>query len=142
MKHIAIMKKSWDLIPKILSGQKTIESRWYKTRRAPWNKARPDDIIFFKNVGEAVVAQATVSHVFQFEIKNISDVIAILRSYGKEICLVNNDPYTWEKLPRYGVLIRLKNPGIVQSPFHINKHGFGNNTAWITTDSISKIKIK
>ncbi|MEI7477466.1 MAG: hypothetical protein WCJ81_02865 [bacterium] len=37
MDHVAIMKKSRKLIPKIVSGEKTIESRWYQTKRAPWN---------------------------------------------------------------------------------------------------------
>lgn len=31
MEHVAIMRKSWGLTDKILSGQKKIESRWYKT---------------------------------------------------------------------------------------------------------------
>jgi len=38
MDHVAIMKRSWGLIPKILSGEKTIESRWYKKRIPPWNR--------------------------------------------------------------------------------------------------------
>lgn len=38
MHHLAILKKSWPLIPKILNKQKTIESRWYKVKCAPWNK--------------------------------------------------------------------------------------------------------
>lgn len=33
MEHVAIMKKSWGLTRKILSGEKTIESRWYRFRR-------------------------------------------------------------------------------------------------------------
>jgi len=30
MQHIAIMKKSWRLTEKILAGEKTLETRWYK----------------------------------------------------------------------------------------------------------------
>ncbi|MDO8559127.1 MAG: hypothetical protein Q7R84_02240 [bacterium] len=37
MEHLAIMKKSWGLTEKILSGQKKIESRWYLSKRSPWD---------------------------------------------------------------------------------------------------------
>ncbi|HII29434.1 TPA: hypothetical protein HA317_00010 [Candidatus Woesearchaeota archaeon] len=40
MHHIAIMKKSWGLTRKILTGEKRIESRWYKSRCPPWDKNR------------------------------------------------------------------------------------------------------
>ena len=33
MEHVAIMKKSWGLIEKILSEEKTAESHWYKTKQ-------------------------------------------------------------------------------------------------------------
>ena len=38
MEHLAIMKKSWKLLPKILKGEKKIEARWYVSRVCPWNK--------------------------------------------------------------------------------------------------------
>ena len=37
MQHVAIMKKSWGLTDKILSGQKKIESRWYLSSFCPHN---------------------------------------------------------------------------------------------------------
>lgn len=140
MDHIAIMKKSWGLIPKILSGDKTIESRWYQTRRAPWNKIKTGDKVFFKNSGEAIVAQATVSKVRQFSIGNVKDMRKIIGAYGKEICLVNSNPAQWNRLPRYCILVGLKNPKMVNKPFHINKSGFGISAAWITISDINKIK--
>jgi len=38
MDHVAIMNKKWKLIDSIIVGQKTIESRWYKFKRDPWNE--------------------------------------------------------------------------------------------------------
>jgi len=35
MDHVAIMKKSWKLTEKILSGEEKIESRWYKSKYSP-----------------------------------------------------------------------------------------------------------
>lgn len=114
MHHVAIMKKSWGLIPKILSGEKTIESRWYQTRRAPWDKIKTGDIVFFKNSGESVTAKTEVSQVWQFEIKGLTDAQEIIKKYGKKICLVNSDPSKWPKLSKYCVLLGLKNPEVVK----------------------------
>ena len=139
MDHVAIMKKSWDLIPKILSGEKTIESRWYQTRRAPWNKIKTGDTVFFKNSGEPVTAKVKVTRVWQFEIKNVSDAKDVVKKYGRQICLINPDPAKWPKLSRYCILIGLKNPQTVK-PFYINKKGFGIGAAWLVVDNINKIK--
>ncbi|MFA5047759.1 MAG: hypothetical protein WC516_01820 [Patescibacteria group bacterium] len=135
------MNKSWKLIPKILSGEKSIESRWYQTRRAPWNKIDKGDKIFFKNSGEPISAQATVSDVRQFKLGDISDIAKIIKQHGKEICLINNDPETWDKLPKYCILLSLENSQKVEVPFQINKEGFGSGAAWIIVEDINKIKI-
>lgn len=138
MHHVAIMKKSWGLIPKILSGEKTIESRWYQTRRAPWGKVNKGDTIYFKNSGEPVAAKAEVSRVYQFEVTDIADIKKILGSYGKQICLAESNPETWGRLPRYTILMELENPKAL-TPFDINKRGFGSAAAWLSVPSISQI---
>ena len=140
MHHVAIMNKSWNLIPKILSGEKSIESRWYQTRRTPWDTIKKGDTVFFKNAGEPVTAQAKISSVKQFEINGITKARELVKEYGKGICLVNNNPAVWGKLPKYCILIFLQNPLVIQKPFHINKKGFGTGAAWITLEDIEKIK--
>lgn len=141
MHHVAIMKKSWKLIPKVLSGEKTIESRWYQTRRAPWNTVKEGDTIYFKNGGEPVIAKAQVSSVLQFEINSASDCKKIVEKYGKQIGLLNLNPKTWGKLPKYCILVRLTSQEKVK-PFEINKTGFGNACAWMAVPHISHIKQK
>jgi len=141
MDHIAIMNKSWKLIPKIISGEKSIESRWYQTKRAPWDKIKKGDRIYFKNSGEAISARAEVVGVKQFEFKQADDISAVLKKYGAKICLIDNDWKTWEKTPKYAILIDLVNPHIIKKPFQINKAGFGNAVAWIAINDILKIKI-
>ena len=81
MDHVAIMKNDWGLLPKILNGQKTIESRWYQTRRAPWNKVSAGDLIYFKNSGEKIIACAKVNKVLQFENLDREKVNDILDKY-------------------------------------------------------------
>ncbi|MBI1960891.1 MAG: hypothetical protein HYS43_01295 [Candidatus Liptonbacteria bacterium] len=135
------MKKSWGLIPKILSGEKTIESRWYQTKRAPWGRIRRGDTIYFKNAGEPVVAKATITGVLQFEIGSADEASKIVRTHGKRICLINDDPHTWEKTPNYCILAFLERPEEVPKPFHIRKSGFGAAAAWLTVEDIAAIKV-
>lgn len=139
--HVAIMTKAWKLIPKILSGEKTIESRWYQTKRTPWDQIGAGDTVYFKNSGEAVTAKAEVGEVLQFTIKNLDEARNIVSKYGRSICLINHNPSTWPSLPKYCILIRLKNPQPVDPPFLIDKTGFGSAAAWITVDSIGHIKL-
>lgn len=49
--HVAILNKKKALITKIVSGQKEIESRRYKARRAPRDKIAAGDTVYFKETG-------------------------------------------------------------------------------------------
>jgi len=141
MDHVAIMKTGWNMIPKILSGQKTIESRWYQAKRAPWGKIKTGDTVYFKNSGEMVTAKAIVSKVLQCTIADISEAEAIIKKYGKKICLPNDNFVVWHPVPKYCILIFLQNSTLVKKPFHINKKGFGMPAAWLTVENIRTIKI-
>jgi len=141
MHHVAIMNKSWKLIPKIISREKTIESRWYQTKRAPWNKINKGDTIFLKNSGEEVTVSVKVSKVLQFTFKNKSEVEEVVKKYGKKICLPNQNVNTWERIPKYCILMFLEEVELLKKSFGINKSGFGNGTAWICVGHINKIKI-
>ena len=133
MDHVAIMKKSWGLIPKILSGEKTIESRWYMARYPPWNRIYAGDIVYFKDSGEPVTARAEVSKVLQFRDLTPRKVREILDTYMK------GSFYSLFEKKKYCMLILLKNPCAVE-PFKINKSGFGISAAWMCVPDINKIK--
>ncbi len=141
MDHIAIMKKSWGLIPKILSKEKKVESRWYQTKKAPWNKASKGETMYFKNVGEKIIAQATISNVTQYEIHTPQELQDILDRYAKDACLTKTTPKEWGRLPRYCILLTLTHPKKISKPFHISKRGFGIGTAWICVEDITKITL-
>ncbi len=142
MHHVAIMKKSWNLIEKILAGQKTIESRWYQTRRSPWDNIHKGDRVFFKNAGEPIQAQAAVANVLQFSLNGLDDIKRIIRTHGDGINLIQNDPVYWVSVPKYCILIFLKNPKKIEHPFHIDKKGFGSAAAWLTMPDIRERIIK
>jgi hypothetical protein len=140
MDHLVIMKKSWGLSDKILSGEKTIESRWYKQRRAPWDKISEGDNLYIKNSGEPVTIQAKVSEVLQFHNLTWVKVKEILAKYGKEIGIEDLGIY-FEMFQdkKYCILVFLSQVMKVE-PFDIDKAGFGNMSAWICVENIKQIE--
>ncbi len=142
MQHIAIMKKSWGLTEKVISGQKKIESRWYKSKYAPWDKIKPEEIVYFKNSSEPVTIKTEVKQVLQFSNLTPERVQEILNKYGDDDGIEKSDtPKFFElfKNKKYCMLIFLKNPQKI-APFEIDKTGFGAMCAWICVDDINKIK--
>ncbi|HUS49007.1 MAG TPA: ASCH domain-containing protein [Candidatus Paceibacterota bacterium] len=141
MEHLAIMKKSWKLTEKILSGKKKIESRWYKSKYPPWDNIHPGEKIYFKNSGEEVVLKAEVERVLQFSNLTPKKVKEILHKYGNEIGIeIEEIPKFLEafKSKNYCILIFIKNPQKIE-PFKITKKGYGIMSAWITLENINKI---
>lgn len=141
MDHLAIMKKSWRLLPKILSGEKTIESRWYKNKVSPWGKIKKGEIVYFKNSGELVTMTSEVSDILQFSDLTPVKVREILVKYGERSGVGEkiNEYYKMFKGKNYCLLIFLKNPKRI-TPFDVDKKGFGLMSAWIAIDDINQIK--
>src|SRR3972149_2883842 len=103
MDHVAIMKKSWGLTQKILSGEKKIESRWYKSKYRPWGKIKKGDIIYFKDSGEPVLMRAMVEKVISFSDLTPKKVRLILDKYGSIDGIEKN------KIPKFFELFEDKN---------------------------------
>ena len=141
MDHVAIMNKKLGLIDHILSGQKTIETRWYKNKSAPYDKITSGDTIYFKNSGGPVCASAKVCRVEQFSNLNIKLVQKIVDQYGAKglIDIQNKNVASWAQDKRYAILIWLKDTKNLE-PFLINKKGFGFGCAWITINNIDTIR--
>ena len=142
MEHVAIMKKSWGLTQKIMSGQKQIESRWYNAKYSPWDKIKAGEHVYFKDSGEPVTIKAEVERVVQFAGLTPEKVKEVLYEYGQD------DGLGVDKIPeyfglfrnkKYCILVFLMNPQKIE-PFDIDKSGFGAMCAWISIDNIEKIK--
>lgn len=137
------MKKQWGLTDKILTGEKSIESRWYKFKRTPWDRVLAGDLIYFKDTGGLVRVRAEVENVLQFADLTEQKTEEILEKYGeadmgaKEIMPQIRE---YARGKNYCLLIFLENPQKVDPPFDIDKTGFGAMSAWLTTDDIEKIK--
>lgn len=89
MHHIAILKKSSmtkgdSLLKNILYGKKTIDSRWYINKVAPWNQIEIDDEVYFKESGSPIRAKARVSYVIQYDDLNTNTISTIINTYGSK----------------------------------------------------------
>ena len=142
MDHVAIMRKSWGLTEKILSGEKKIESRWYKNKSKPWDFIKTGDRVYFKDSGCPVSIKAEVRRVVQFRDLTPPRSESILDTYGKATGISEADTPKYCRLfkdKKYCILIFLKDPKKVK-PFDINKKGFGAMAAWISVSDISLIR--
>ncbi len=142
MVHIAIMKKSWGITQQMLSGQKTCEERWYKTKRPPFDMAKAEDTIYFKDSGEPVFIKAKITKVLQFENLTPEKSAEIASKYAKADLGADEIPqaikdYTSHK--NYCVIVFFDNVEKIE-PFNIDKTGFGAMAAWLCLDDINTIK--
>jgi len=144
--HVAIMnKKTDDYLKWIVNGEKSVESRWYKHKYAPWDRINEGDTVYFKYTGEKVTVEATVEKIIQYEDLNEDNIEEIWNSYGKEISPGIEDMSEMieqekVKLYKYCVLIFVKDVKKIE-PFAIDKRGYGNMAAWIVIEDIDTIKI-
>ena len=142
MVHVAIMKKSWKLTGKILSGEKTVETRWYKNRVAPWGKIHEGETVYFKDSGEPVTVAAEVAKVEQFEDIDETKSRKLISVYGvSDTGTEKIDPAidAYTKGKRYCIFVHLKNPQRVK-PFEIDKSGYGAMAAWLCVDDIGELR--
>jgi ASC-1-like (ASCH) protein len=141
--HLAIMKKSWGLLPKIIDGSKTIESRWSIHKPPFWDKVRVGDIVYFKNSGEPVTVRTVCSDVKKIHpltgedsVKSVLEEFAIQDGIGVEEMLKYQVLFAHKQ---YCMLIYIKDPTEIE-PFNINKKGFALQAAWLTAQSVEEFK--
>ncbi len=143
MDHVAIMKKSWGLIPKILNGTKVAESRWYKSRIIPWNRIKKGDNLYFKNSGESVIVKTRVNKVIQYQMSNNKQALEIMKKHAEKDLGIKEIPseiLNYIKDKKYAVIVFFDRVEEIK-PFNIDKTGFGAMAAWISINNINKIKI-
>lgn len=142
MDHLAILDKKRKLLSKIISGEKTIESRWYKSKVTPWDRIKTGETVYFKDSGEPITVKATVSEVLQFYLPE-TNIVELLEKYGEEIGFSSENRkelVKWCEQRKYCILIRLKNVEKIP-PFEINKKGFGLMAAWIAVEDINLLRM-
>jgi len=137
--HLAIFTQPF--LNLILSGEKTIESRFSQNKIIPFGKIKTDDKVIMKKSGGLVYGEFTagkitfLSEVFAFfnsqEIKIEGD-LSIAKKFSKEICS-NADKDFWQKrkLAKYATLIEIKNLNIYKKPRSCHEKNLKDRRAWI-----------
>ncbi len=110
----------------ILSGKKTIETRFSKARIAPFGAVSIGDIIYMKLPGGDVVGQFKVKKVFSFEGLTPEDVDKIFSDYGKRIGIGSKEEdegYHQDKREsKFGTLIFIsESERFITSPIKVKK---------------------
>lgn len=123
-KHLAIMYQS--TIEAILSGKKTVETRFSKNKIVPYCQVSAGDIIYMKLPGGEIVGQCRVRKVFYFEGLTPADIDKIFKDYSKEISVGNkkeDEKYRLEKRSSvFGTLIFIsESERFITSPIKIKK---------------------
>ncbi len=101
-KHIAIFSPGMG--EKILSGEKTVESRFSKSKVPPYSEVSVGDIIYIKVSGKDIIGQFRVKKVICFEGLTLEDVKAIREQYGDQI-LADENFWSTHQEAKYGTLI-------------------------------------
>lgn len=138
MHHVAIMDKRLGYIPDIVSGKKSIESRWYMYKREPWDKIHIGDEIYFKDSGKPITAKALVKEVIQISALDREKFGDIVKKYGDLIQIKERSYSEYYQSKNYCILIFLEKAEYIQ-PIRIDKRGYGSGCAWICVEDIRRI---
>ena len=103
--HLVILKKPY--LEAILAGQKQIESRFTRTKRAYFGRVLPGDTLFLKESSGPVCATASVATVKNFQNLTPKQIIELKQKYNRQIC--GSDEY-WQSRAdcKFGLLVWLE----------------------------------
>ena len=122
MEHIAILRQPF--FNMILSGEKTIESRWSLSRIAPFERVKAGDVIWLKETSKDITARAIVKKVKFYNLtKNKADEIK--KKYGKEIGTDKFEDWERYRNKKYLTLIWLKDVQKIEPITAPKSHGAG-----------------
>ncbi len=105
MFHVAILHKKYFNL--ILSGKKTIESRFSFNKIAPYKKVKAGDVVYLKETGKNITAKAKVKKVEFFELSP-SVVENIRINFGNEIGVTESSAWEATKQKKFGTLVWLE----------------------------------
>jgi hypothetical protein len=126
--HLAILHEPY--LSRILSGEKTIESRWLKRRVAPYARVAAGDTIYLKQASGPIVAMAQAAEIWQFDDLTPARVDELLARFGDRLRL-EPDFADHARGQRYAVLIKLADVQLLPQPLSFRQRG---RSGWVILD--------
>ena len=124
MKHIVILRQPY--FNMVVSGEKTIESRFSMHKVAPYGKVSIGDEILLKETGKDVTATAKVKDVKYYELT--PEIVEEIRiQYGKQIGTDRFEDWESSLQKRYCSLIWLTNVKQIE-PIKVER---SNGAGWL-----------
>lgn len=128
--HVAIVQP-W-VIDALLAGAKTIESRFSRDRRAPFDRIAKGDLVFFRETGGTYAAQAEVRSVRSFGGLTPDKVAQI---EGRHRARIGGDDAFWKaaRAARFATLVYLHRCQAITSGPELDRRP-GDRRAWFVLD--------
>lgn len=118
-KHLAIFRGNGGEL--ILSGEKTIESRFSRMKLPPFEQISSGDLVYIKPSGKEIIGQFRVKKVIFYDGLEAGDVREIGKIYGKKIAM-DNEYWLKKEGSKYGTLIFIgESSRFITSPVKIPK---------------------
>ena len=119
MKHLAIFKGEG--AEKILSGKKTIESRFSRKKSPPFGQISPGDLVYIKPSGKDIIGQFRVKKVIFFDGLETGDIKEIKEKHGSNLS-VDEGYWKGKETAKYATLIFIGDSNrFITSPIKIPK---------------------
>ncbi len=119
MKHLAIFKN--DVGELILSGKKTIESRFSKRRDPPFGQISAGDLVYIKPSGKDPIGQFRVKKVIFYDGLEVGDIGEVREKYGSKLA-VDESYWKGKETAKYGTLIFIGEVDpFITSPLKLSK---------------------
>lgn len=134
--HIVIMREPY--LARVLSGEKTIESRFLRVRAAPFDRIAPGELLLLKQVGGPIVATATAAAVRQFAGLTPARVLELVDAFRDDLRL-DADFAARAQSARYAVLIWLADVRRLALPRPYAKR---DRRGWVVLSEIQNEELK
>ena len=129
MKHLAIFKG--EAGENILSGKKTIESRFSRKKTVPFGQVSSGDLVYIKPSGKDIIGQFRVKKVIFFDGFEERDVKEIKLKYEREI-VADENYWKSKESSKYLTLIFIGDSNrFITSPIKIPKKDL---RGWVVLD--------
>lgn len=126
--HLAIFTEPY--LGFLLSGKKTVESRFSITRRAPYGRVEPQDIVILKKASGPIYGACEVATVWSYKV-DVASLREIRETFAEGLCAIESDFWTARRSCRFATLMLIANV-VLLKPFTISKQ---DRRGWVVLES-------